>query len=63
MKQPHSVESAAPVAMYFRNGREDFDSILVQITCDLTENPNSSLEMDQMKYKGKMTNNLGPNVP
>lgn len=51
-----------PIATYFRNVTRDFASILAHITCELTGNPNSNTEMDQIKYKGKMTNNLSPNI-
>lgn len=51
-----------PSATYFRNTRRDFASVLAQITCELTENPNSNTEMDQIKHQGKMTNNLSPNI-
>lgn len=60
MKLEHNFESAAPGNTRFRNVGRDFGSILAQITCNLTENPNSSKEVDQIKYKGKMTNNLDP---
>lgn len=62
MKLPQNFESAVPGATNFRNVGRDFGSILAQIACDLTENPSSSTEMDQIKYKGKMADKLDPNI-
>lgn len=62
MKLPRNFESAAPNATHFRNVGRDVGSIVAQIACDLTENPNSSTETGQIKFKGEMTNKLGPNI-